>query len=197
MAATLSDKYRLSPNTAHTVALPGMPEAICDLSNAALQQRIKAYRRRGKSLRRLDKAFASFVRGRKTEGKAGFLRFRAKRRLDSAELRVGNGLTLRKSGRLGVPGILGAITVKRHRPPPPGAKLGAAVLPHSADTWSVCFQIRVPDAEMPQPVGAAVGLDVGLSALVAKRAGCRGARPRSRRLQPAKCSPRIVFGKAM
>src|SRR5918994_7195354 len=83
-------------------------------------------------LRRLDKAFKAFFRRLKARGgKAGFPRFQAKSRFDSAEFRVGDGLTVRKSKRLGITGIPGEIKVKWHRPLPEGANVGAAVLSRS------------------------------------------------------------------
>ena len=197
----LSFKYRLFPNRAQSAALADMLGALCDLYNAALQQRIEAYRRQGQTLRyadqaaelkavraaderlarfsftteqqvlrRLDKAFAAFFRRLKKGGKAGFPRFRAKTMFDSAEMRVGDGLTLRKSGRLGVVGIPGEIKVKWHRPLPANAKLSATVLSRSLGRWYVCFQIELPDAE-PRPDFNPVGIDLGLTALVALSTG--------------------------
>jgi putative transposase len=176
--------------------------AFCDLYNAALQQRIEAYRRRGVTLRygqqagelkaareaderlagfsfsaeqqvlrRLDKAFAAFFRRLKTKAKAGFPRFRAKSRFDGAEFRVGDGLTLRKSGRLGIVGIAGEVKVTWHRALPENAKVGAAVVSRSCGRWFVCFQIEVPDAEAPERAFAPVGVDMGLSSLVALSTG--------------------------
>ncbi|MCM8738757.1 transposase [Azospirillum sp. A1-3] len=200
--SVLSYKYRLYPTQAQVAGMEAMLGAFCDLYNAALQQRIEAYRRRRKTLRytdqagelkavraaderlagysfsaqqqvlrRLDKAFQAFFRRLKAKGKAGFPRFQAKARFDSAEFRVGDGLTLRKSGRLGLTGLFGDIKVKWHRPLPPGAKLGAAVLSRSAGHWSVCFQVTVPDVAVAERDGAAVGIDVGLTSLVATSDG--------------------------
>ena len=197
-----SYKYRLYPNKAQSVALTEMLGAFCDLYNAALQQRIEAYRRQHKTLRyldqaselkavravderlagfshsaaqqvlrRLDKAFTAFFRRLKAKTKAGFPRFRAKSRFDSAEFRVGDGLTIRKSKRLGITGIPGEIKVKWHRDLPAGAKVGAAVLSRSAGTWFVCFQVAVPDKEGQPRNGASVGIDIGLTSLVATSDG--------------------------
>src|SRR5262247_2298193 len=47
---TLSYKYRIEPNRMQAGALSGMLEDFCQLYNAALQQRIEAYRRRSISL---------------------------------------------------------------------------------------------------------------------------------------------------
>lgn len=197
----LSFKHRLYPTRTQAVALETMLGGMCDLYNAALQQRIEAYRRQGRTLRyadqaaelkavraaderlagfsfsaeqqvlrRLDKAFAAFFRRLKKGGNAGFPRFRAKSMFDSAEMRVGDGLTIRKSKRLGIVGIPGEIKVKWHRPLPSGAKVGAAVLSRSLGRWFVCFQIELPDIE-PRQDFAPIGIDLGLSALVALSTG--------------------------
>jgi putative transposase len=122
-------------------------------------------------LRRLDKAFAAFFRRLKDRnGKAGFPRFQAKRRFDSAEFRIGDGLTLRKSRRIGLTGIPGEIKVKWHRPLPEGAKVGAAVLSQSNGKWFVCFQIEVETPAVERPMST-VGIDLGLSSLMALSTG--------------------------
>lgn len=219
-----SYKYRLYPNRTQVAGLEAMLGSFCDLYNAALQQRIEAYRRQGKTLRyvdqagelkairavderlagysfsaeqqvlrRLDKAFKAFFRRLTGKRKAGFPRFRTKSMFDSAEFRVGDGLTIRKNKRLGIVGIHGEIKVKWHRNIPAGAKVGTAVVSRSAGMWFVCFQITMPDHEGLPRDGAAVGLDVGLSSLIAtsdgetvetpqwtKRAACK-----QRRLQRA------------
>jgi putative transposase len=197
----LSYKFRLYPNRAQREALNGMLGAFCDLYNAGLQQRIEAYRRRGKTLgyydqnaelkavraaddrlvtysfsaeqmvlRRLDKAFKAFFRRLKTKAKAGFPRFQAKRRFDSAEFRVGDGLTLRKSKRIGVVGIPGELKVKWHRPLPEGAKAKSAVVSRSNGKWFVCIQIEAETPTVTRPVST-VGLDMGLASLVALSTG--------------------------
>ena len=122
-------------------------------------------------LRRLDKAFAAFFRRLKTKGKAGFPRFRAKSRFDSAEFRVGDGLTIRKNRRLGIVGVPAEIKVKWHRPLPTDAKLGAAVISRSCGKWFVCFQIGLADADAVVQAFAPVGIDMGLTSLVALSTG--------------------------
>src|SRR5919199_5008351 len=116
-------------------------------------------------LRRLDKAFKSFFRRlRERKGKAGFPRFQAKSRFDSAEFRVGDGLTVCRTKRLGIVGIPGEIKVKWHRDIPAEAKVGAAVLCRNAGRWYVVFQIDVPEGGAPERPFNPVGIDVGLSA---------------------------------
>lgn len=220
---TLSYKYRLYPNRAQAAGLTDMLGSFCDLYNACLQQRIEAYERCGKSLgyydqanelkavravddrlagysysaeqqvvRRLDKAFKAFF-GRVKKGKGGFPRFQAKSRFDSAEFRVGDGLTIRKSKKLGIVGIPGEIKVKWHRDIPADAKVGAAVVSRSCGKWYVCFQITVPELYGPWPDKGAVGIDVGLTSLIATSDGetiatpqfTKDAAKKQRRLQRA------------
>src|SRR5215213_4939340 len=122
-------------------------------------------------LRRLDKAFKAFFRRLKErQGKAGFPRFQAKSRFDSAAFRVGDGLTIRQTKCLGTVGLPGEIKVQWHRPLPEGAKVGAAVLSRANGTWFVCFPIAVETRAAEHPVSP-VGIDLGLSSLVALSRG--------------------------
>ena len=122
-------------------------------------------------LRRLDKTFSAFFGRVKRGAKAGFPRFRAKARFDSADMRVGDGLTIRKSKRLGIVGIPGEIKVRWHRDLPSGVKLGAAVVSRKAGKWFVCFQIELPGAEPIERPFTPVGIDLGLTSLVALSTG--------------------------
>lgn len=122
-------------------------------------------------LRRLDKTFSAFFGRVKRGAKPGFPRFRAKARFDGAEMRVGDGLTIRKSHKLGIVGIPGEIKVRWHRDLPPGAKLGAAVVSRKAGKWFACFQIKLPDAEPIEHPFVPVGIDMGLTSLVALSTG--------------------------
>lgn len=197
----LSYKYRLYPTHAQVAGLTDMLGSFCELYNACLQQRIEAYQRRKKTLsfydqsyelkevravderlasysfsaeqrviRRLDKAFKAFF-GRVKNGKGGFPRFQAKSRWDSAEFRVGDGLTIRKSKKLGIVGIPGEIKVRWHRELPPDAKVLAAIISRSCGKWYICFAVETPDAYGPHPLGAVIGVDVGLTSLIATSDG--------------------------
>jgi putative transposase len=205
--AVLSYKHRLYPTRAQA-ALDRMLGAFCGLYNAALQQRIEAYRRQGKTLRnvdqagelravreaepalagysysalqqvlrRLDKAFKGFFRRLRAGQKPGFPRFKPAPRFHAAEFRVGDGLTLRQSGRLGVVGIPGEVKIKRHRPLPEGARLGAAVLTRQTGKWYAVFQVELAEPGSPglspgsEREFAPVGIDVGLSSLVTLSTG--------------------------
>lgn len=185
----LSYKYRIEPNKTQAAALAAMLGDFCKLYNAALEQRIDAYRRRGVSLRyknqadelkavriaepdlarwsfsaeqqvlrRLEKTFAAFFgRGR------GFPRFRARDRFHAAEFRVGDGLTLRKSGKLGFVGIPGEIKVRWHRELP--SKPSSAILTRQSGKWYVVFHVEVAPVERSGP--DSVGIDLGLTSFAA------------------------------
>jgi putative transposase len=198
----LNFRYRLYPSRTQAAVLDSMLGAFCDLYNAALQQRIEAYRRRGISLRyanqaselkavrevderlrgysfsaeqqvlrRLDKAFLAFFRRLKNRANAGFPRFQAKARFDSAEFPVGDGLTIRKSKRIGIVGVPSEIKCKWHRPIPADAKLRGAVIKRKAGKWYVCFWVKIPSMEAPERAFVPIGIDMGLTSLVALSTG--------------------------
>jgi putative transposase len=119
-------------------------------------------------LRRLDKTFkAFFARGH------GFPRFRARARFHAAEFRVGDGLTLRKSGKIGFVGVPGEIKMRWHRELP--NKPTSAILTRQGGKWYVVFHVEVPAVERAGP--DTVGIDVGLSSLVALSTGEKVERP--------------------
>jgi putative transposase len=114
-------------------------------------------------LRRLDKSFKAFF-GRIRQGKTpGFPRFRAKARYHAAEFRVGDGLTLRKSGRIGIVGIPDEIKVRWHRALP--NKPASTILTRQCDKWYVVFHVEVEATNTANT--KTVGIDFGLKSLVA------------------------------
>jgi putative transposase len=133
-------------------------------------------------LRRLDKTFSAFFGRVKRGAKPGFPRFRTKARFDSADFRVGDGLTIRKSKRIGILGIPGEIKVRWHRDLPVGAKVPAAVVSRSCGKWYVCFQLHLPEAEPIEREFAPIGIDLGLTSLVALSNGEKVATPQHTRL---------------
>lgn len=190
----LSQKFRVYPTRAQSDALGAMLLDFCKLYNAGLEQRIAAYRTRGISLnyaaqakelkavreaddslarwsftaeqqvlRRLDKSFKSFFGRVKRGEKPGFPRFRSAARYHAAEFRVGDGLTIRKSGRLGFVGVPGEIKIKQHRPFAGEPK--SAILTRQNGKWFAIFHVDVAEAERRS--GESVGIDLGLSSLVA------------------------------
>lgn len=174
--------------------LNAMFKDFCDLYNAALQQRIDAFRRQSKTLRytdqaaelkdvrlsetnfaqwsfsaeqqvlrRVDKTFNAFFKR-----KSGFPRFRATERFHAAELRVGQGLSLCKSGKIHIKGIPGEISVRWHRALP--ARPKSAVVTRRAGKWFVAFHVDVMP-EVHRAVGNSVGVDLGLTNIVALSTG--------------------------
>jgi putative transposase len=197
-----SYKYRLRPNRTQVAALSEMLRDFCGLYNACLQQRIEAYRRQGLSLRygnqaselkavraaepnlarwsfsalqqvvrRVDQTYAAFFkRGR------GFPRFRAAARYHAATFRVGDGLTIRKTGRLGIVGIPDPIKVVWHRALPEGANLGTGIITRQNGKWFVVFSV---ETEFAEACGyGTVGIDLGLTCLIATSEGEKVAAPR-------------------
>ena len=136
-------------------------------------------------LRRLDKAFCAFFDRIKRGDKPGFPRFQAKRRYDSADMRVGDGLTI-KQDRLRIVGIDGFVRVRWHRRIPDGAKLGHAVVSRNGGKWHICFAVELPDAGIERADFTPVGIDVGVSSLAALSSGETIANPKWTREADAK-----------
>jgi putative transposase len=124
-------------------------------------------------LRRLDKSYAAFFGRMKRGDKPGFPRFRARARYHAADFRVGDGMTLRKSGKLGLVGVPGEVTVKWHRALPSLPK--SAILSRNAGKWYVILPVEVAPIERASP--DSLGIDVGLTSLVAFSTGETVARP--------------------
>ena len=207
--------YRLYPNKAQHQALGEMLDAYRSLYNAALQERRDAYRKCGVSvnyydqanqlkeirasgdelsrfsystaqqvLRRLSKAFDAFFKRAASGQKAGFPRFKSARRFTSVPFRFGDGATL-KEGRLGITGV-GRIKVKWHRDIPADAAIKTVTVKRDGDKWYACFALDLPDVEPPVHPGPAVGVDLGLSALVTLSTGEKVEPPRYYRKTQAK-----------
>src|SRR5262245_16822582 len=138
-------KYRLFTTAAQDQALDTQLGEACRLYNAALQERRDAYQKRGVSLnyydqasqlkeirstaslglanysacqdilRRVEKTFKAFFRRVKAGQKAGYPRFKSRRRFDSYTFpSYGDGCRL-KDAKLYLQGV-GHIKVKLHRP---------------------------------------------------------------------------------
>jgi putative transposase len=199
----LSYKYRIEPNRTQDAALSKMLRDFCRLYNAGLEHRIEAYRKgvsvkvneqivtlpiirrdipdqgrwsctaQQQVLRKLDKTFHAFFGRIKRGAKAGFPRFRASARYHAADFRVGDGLTIRKSGRIGIVGVPGEIKARWHREMP--SKPKSAILTRQVGKWYVVFHVEVETVDRASP--DSVGIDLGLTALVALSNGETIARP--------------------
>jgi putative transposase len=190
-----SYKYRLRPNRAQAIALNEMLSDFCMLYNAGLQQRIEAYRRRGKNLSFLSQAseikavrLADPSLGRWSfsalqyvlrrldqtysaffKRKHGFPRFRATARYHSATFKVGGGLTIKKDRRIGVVGVTGGIKAVWHRDLPLDAKFGTAILTRQQGKWYMVLNV---EAAFDETCGSGtVGIDLGLNSLIATSDG--------------------------
>lgn len=189
----LSYRYRLEPSQRQAVALGEMLADFCQLYNAALEHRINAHKcgvsikhmdqratlpeiRRDLPhigrwsctaeqlvLRKLDRAYQAFFMRIKRGAKAGFPRFRPRDRYRAADFRVGDGMTIRKNGKLRFVGISGEIKVRWHRDLP--SKPKSCVLSRNAGKWYIIFHVDVASTECASP--DSVGLDVGLRSFVA------------------------------
>ena len=198
-----SYKYPLRPNRAQTAALDAMLRDFCGLYNACLQQRIKACRRRGLTLRYAQQAAElRAVRAEDQDGLArwsfsarqqvlrrveqtytaffkrghGFPRYRASARYHAATFRVGDGLTLKKDRRIGVVGVPGGIKAVWHRDLPANARLGTAILTRQQGKWYIVFSVEAAFAETCGT--GTVGIDLGLNSLIATSKGETVAAPR-------------------
>jgi putative transposase len=205
-------KYRLYPTTVQTEALENQLAEACRLYNAALQERRDAYHATGEALtyydqanqlkairaegacelanfsacqdvlRRVDKTFQAFFRRVKNGQKAGYPRFKSRRRFDSYTFpSYGDGCTLTGS-RLYLQGI-GHVKVKLHRPVKGGIK--TVTVKREAGKWFVCFSVAYVAQPLPENE-TAVGLDVGLLAFATLSDGTTIDNPRCYRKAQAK-----------
>lgn len=185
-----SFKYRLYPTREQAEALDGQLGEACHLYNAALQERRDAWRMARESLnyydqanqlrairaagdlglanysacqdvlRRVNKTFQAFFRRVKAGTKAGFPRFKSRRRFDSYTFPAyGDGCKLRDNGKLYIQGV-GVLKVKFHRPV--AGQIKTVTLKRECGRWYTCFSVEV---EIPEPMpqtGEVTGIDVGL-----------------------------------
>jgi putative transposase len=201
----LNYKYRIYPNKTQKVWLLQMVSNFCDLYNAALQERVDAYRKRKitlgyfdqaselkeariaepelaqwsvtaeqQVLRKVDHVFKAFFSRRKQKTKAGMPRFRPHSRYHSVLFRVGDGLSLRKTGKARIIGIPGEIKIRWHRTLPDKPK--TVVVSYKNGKWFATFSVEVGTAATPIN-NATIGIDVGLTTLMALSNGTLIPRP--------------------
>src|SRR5215212_7974343 len=197
--------YRVYPNRVQADALDAQLGEACRLYNAALQERrdafkmqhvsisyydqanqLKAIRADGSLvlanfsacqdvLRRLDKSFKAFFARVKAGRKAGFPRFRSRRRYDTLTFpSYGDGCRLRTNGRLYLQGV-GDIKVKLHRPVEGAIK--TVSVKWEAGNWYALFSCEVEPSPLPAS-DEAVGIDVGLTAFATLSDGSEIDNPR-------------------
>ena len=125
-------------------------------------------------LRRLDKAFQAFFRRvKERNGKAGFPRFRSRKRYDSFTY-AQSGFSL-KDGKLRLSKI-GDVKIKLHRPIE--GKIKTLTITRSATgKWYACFSVEVETQPLPAN-DKAIGIDVGLNHFATLSMGEQIANPR-------------------
>ena len=136
------------------------PETLGKLNATSVQQ----------MLRRLDKGFAAFFRRVKAGEKPGFPRFKGRNRFHSLEYRHGDGCKLKTDGQgrtLFYVQSVGEVKVKYHRPIPDVTEIKHVILKRSLDEWYVCLSLDMPDCEPLIHDGPMVGVDVGMTSLLA------------------------------
>jgi putative transposase len=113
------------------------------------------------TLKRLDEAFQGFFRRLKARsGKAGFPRFRGKRRWDAFGFAEFSGIRF-DGKRLRFAGMPAGLKVHLHRELPEHADIRSCVFRQDGSGWFVCLQIAVPTPEK-RAVGSVIGVDLGL-----------------------------------
>ena len=198
-------RYRVYPNRLQSEALDAQLGEACRLYNGALQERRDAWRQARRSvsyyeqanqlkairadgslalanfsacqdvLRRVDKAFRAFFSRVKAGRKAGYPRFRSRRRYDTLTFPAyGDGCRLRPNGRLYVQGA-GEIKVKLHRPV--DGVIKTVSVKREAGRWYALFSCEVEPAALP-PSDEAVGIDLGLTTFAVLSDGSEIANPR-------------------
>jgi putative transposase len=205
-------KYRLFPTDAQRQALDAQLGEACRLYNAALQERRDAYWRGGVSLtyydqanqlkairaegtcdlanfsacqdvlRRVDKTFKAFFRRVKHGQKAGYPRFKPRRRFDSYTFpSYGDGCRLTQA-RLYLQGV-GHVKVKLHRPVEGDIK--TVTVKRQAGKWFVCFSVEY-GVDGVSASKSCVGIDVGLTVFATLSTGETIANPRHYRKAQAR-----------
>jgi len=198
-------KYRVYPNRVQAEALDAQLGEACRLYNGALQERrdawkmqrasisyydqanqLKAIRADGSLgvanfsacqdvLRRVDKTFKAFFGRVKAGRKAGFPRFRSRRRYDSLTFpSYGDGCRLRADGRLYLQGV-GHLKVKLHRAIL--GKIKTVSIKREAGNWYALFSCEVEPSPLPSS-DEAVGIDVGLTTFAVLSDGTEIPNPR-------------------
>ncbi|MGH3659831.1 MAG: RNA-guided endonuclease InsQ/TnpB family protein, partial [Micromonosporaceae bacterium] len=126
------------------------------------------------TLKRLDRAFSAFYRRCRAGDTPGFPRFKSKRRWDSVQWEDTIGWKLSGTGRLRLFGV-GEVKVNVHRCMRGAAK--AITVRREGPKWFVSIRcVDVPAQPLP-PTGAKVGVDRGVTAVVATSDGevvCNG-----------------------
>jgi putative transposase len=188
--------YRLLPTKRQHRALESILEGQRQLYNAALEERIDAYRKAGVARTYVDQCRA-LTEWRRSDPEAACFPLCLQRwtlkQLDEAyrgffrRVKAGappgfprfrgkgrfDGFGFREfsgirfeNGRVRFNGIPGSVRVHLHRPLPEGAAIRSCVFRRDLKGWKVGFAVGVPAAS-PRPDARAVGVDLGISTFAA------------------------------
>jgi putative transposase len=198
-------KYRLYPSRSQETNLWRVLDACRGLHNMALAERKHAYQLERRSvskaelyelakhyrqtfphadqvfsqtaqsvIEQVDLAFQAFFRRVKAGEKPGYPRFKGRGWYNSFLFKQ-FGLGARLDGRrLKLYGI-GRVRVRWHRPLDGTVK--TVRIQHKAGQWYACFACDVPEPGPLPETGQAVGIDVGISALITTSEGAKVAHP--------------------
>jgi putative transposase len=187
----LTFQYRLLPSKAQHRALEQILESQRQLYNAALEERIEAYRKAGKTLNYFNQT-KSLTEWRASDPEASQVPANLQRatlkRLDEAyrgffrRIRAGErpgfprfrgkgwfkSFGFRefagitlKNGRLRFKGMRGSLRVHWHRELPEGS-IKACIFKRDTDGWRVAFVLEIGEVH-PRRTMSAVGVDLGIS----------------------------------
>jgi len=106
-------------------------------------------------LRRLDKAYKEFMKG-----KRGKPRFQKSSRFNSVVFIAGNGAQV-KNNHLYIQNV-GLVKVRWHRLLPEG-KVKTIIILRKPSGWYVLFQVEIPETQLAQNLKPDVGIDIGIT----------------------------------
>jgi putative transposase len=123
-------------------------------------------------LRRLDKTFKNFFKRVKNGEKAGYPRFKGRNRYDSFTYPQ-SGFALDATKKKLVLSKIGEVNIKYHRPIPADGVIKTCTIKRDVDHWYACFTVELPERHPlpPSDITTAIGVDVGLTHLLALNNG--------------------------
>jgi putative transposase len=192
----LTYQYLISATKAQHRQLDALLTEQRALYNAALQERIECYRHTEQTrsfydqcksltewrhidaaaaalpvmlqrwtLKRVDDAYRAFFRRVKAKaGKAGFPRYKSIDRWHSFGFHQWSGIRI-KGSKLYLAGVTRGLRVNWHRPLPKDAAIKSCVFTKQDFGWTISLQVQLPDVA-PRMIGSAIGIDMGINALV-------------------------------
>jgi putative transposase len=120
----------------------------------------------------VDDAYNAFCRRVKAKaGKAGFPRYKSVDRWHSFGFHRWSGIRI-KGSKLYLAGITRGLRVNWHRSLPKDAVIKSCVFTKQDFGWTVSLQVQLPDIA-PRQIGSAIGIDMGINALVALSNGSK------------------------